>query len=163
MKVYQFLILYVLITTAIPVHVHYSEHGLINRYHVLLAFFCSLNALIALWEISLGLHIDYIQTEFKALKAKFRNDNSKAVAYFIMYDMSFFDIINLKFWSKVWSTYSWYDPSYSNRESFGFFVDVGNGWSTLIPSILFTYCMTFDIISARAIGIICILKFYHLN
>ena len=35
-------------------------------------------------------------------------------------------------WSEVWSVYSVFDPSYANRESFGFFVDVGNGWTTMV-------------------------------
>ena len=70
---------------------------------------------------------------------------------------------NLKFWSKVWSTYSLYDPSYSNRESFGFFVDVGNGWTTCIPSILALLALTLDLpgISARTVGVACMLKYYQ--
>ena len=36
----------------------------------------------------------------------------------------------------MWSTYSLWDPSYANQESFGFFIDVGNGYSTIIPCFL---------------------------
>jgi hypothetical protein len=45
-------------------------------------------------------------------------------------------------WSEVWSVYSVFDPSYANRESFGFFVDVGNGWTTMVRGSVkkFTPC-----------------------
>ena len=36
----------------------------------------------------------------------------------------------------MWSTYALYDPSYQNHESFGFFIDFGNGMSTIPPSLL---------------------------
>jgi hypothetical protein len=39
-------------------------------------------------------------------------------------------------WAIMWSTYSLWDPSYQNQESFGFFIDVGNGWSTIPPCLL---------------------------
>ena len=60
-------------------------------------------------------------------------------------------------------SYSLYDPSYSNKESFGFFVDVGNGWTTIIPSFLYLICMISKepFVGARVMGIIGILKFYQ--
>jgi len=58
--------------------------------------------------------------------------------------------------------YSLYDPSYSNQETFGFFVDVGNGWSTLLPSLLFIYCLIDQsFLSARTLGMIGLIKFYQ--
>lgn len=39
-------------------------------------------------------------------------------------------------WAKMWSTYALWDPSYQNCESYGFFIDVGNGWSTIVPCLL---------------------------
>jgi len=79
---------------------------------------------------------------------------------------SLFTIFDLKFWSKVWSTYSIYDPSYANKESFGFFVDVGNGWTTIIPSIIWYICITNhdfhkEIFTPFVIGIIGLIKFYQ--
>jgi len=44
-------------------------------------------------------------------------------------------------WSKMWSTYALYDPSYQNYESFGFFIDFGNGLSTIPPSLLVNAAM----------------------
>ena len=63
----------------------------------------------------------------------------------------------------IWSTYGLYDPSYANQESFGFFVDVGNGWTTIIPTILFLIGMTkHDLFpTSQIMGILGIIKFYQ--
>ena len=37
------------------------------------------------------------------------------------------------FWTAVWSTYSLYDDSYANPGAPGFWIDTGNGWSTVLP------------------------------
>ena len=49
--------LYVVIATGVPVVVHHSFHGVMNWTHAALAFFCGLNALIAVWEIALGVSV----------------------------------------------------------------------------------------------------------
>ena len=72
------------------------------------------------------------------------------------------NIFSSKYWSRVWSTYSLYDPSYANKESYGFFIDVGNGWSTLVPSFLYMIGVSVHtIMPARALGILGVVKFYQ--
>lgn len=164
LKVYQVLILYVLGSTGYPVYLHYQQHHVINTLHVLMTFFLTLNSLICLWEISLGLNITYIKSTYQKLLKKYGNNRLDAVVDFFFTEVGIVsDLFSLKFWSIVWSTYSLYDPSYSNRESFGFFVDVGNGWTTLIPSLLFLASMTYDItnLSPKYIGLIGVIKFYQ--
>jgi len=46
-----------------------------------------------------------------------------------------------KTWAQMWVVYSLIDPSYQNHESFGFFIDVGNGWTTILPCLLFNYAI----------------------
>jgi hypothetical protein len=160
MKVYHVVISYVLLGIAVPAFLHVKEHGKLNIYHLLVAFFCSLNILICFWEISLGFYIKHIETEYNSLKKRFKSNQFDAVIEFFFTNVGS-NLFSMKFWSKVWSTYSLYDPSYSNKESYGFFIDVGNGWSTLIPSFLFMMGLTYDILPARALGIIGVLKFYQ--
>ena len=77
------------------------------------------------------------------------------------------DVFSFKFWSRIWATYSMYDPSYANKESFGFFIDVGNGWTTILPSIIWYICITHhsalfpDVFTPFVLGIMGILKFYQ--
>mmetsp|Transcript_5973 Transcript_5973/g.6108 ORF Transcript_5973/g.6108 Transcript_5973/m.6108 type:complete len:223 (-) Transcript_5973:10-678(-) len=161
MKVFQFLILFVAITTICPALLHYFQHSVISNVQIALSFFLSLNSLICLWEISLGLYITHISNDYKKLSQKYEKNRLQCIIDFMVYKLTVNEMFSLKYWSRIWSTYSLYDPSYSNRESFGFFVDVGNGWTTLLPSILFLYSMTFPVFEARTMGLIGIIKFYQ--
>jgi len=157
-----FLVLYVLLSTAVPIYLHTREHGRANAVQGLLAFFLGLNSLICIWEMALGLHISHIKKEYLALQSKYGDDRLGAVMAFFYTPLSPSLLFSTKFWSKVWSTYSLYDPSYSNRESFGFFVDVSNGWTTILPSLLYLYAMTYSVagVSARLLGCVGLVKFY---
>ena len=55
--------------------------------------------------------------------------------------LTFEQLFDARIWSKMWSTYALYDPSYQNQESFGFFIDFGNGLSTIPPSVLMNLAM----------------------
>ena len=116
----------------------------------------------------LGLYINHIKAELKVLNEKFGVKRLDAVAEFFLHPItSVSTVFSLKFWSKVWSTYSMYDPSYANKESFGFFVDVGNGWTTIIPSIIWYIVITNhnllypQLFTPFVIGIIGLIKFYQ--
>ena len=65
------------------------------------------------------------------------------------------------FWARLWYEYAYYDPAYADRRSFGFSVDVGNGWSTLVPSLVFLVGMTAGFSSAVVLGLIGVLLFYQ--
>lgn len=127
-----------------------------------MSFFLGMNFIVCFWEIGLGLNIDHINADYKRLARKYRGKNFTAVVDFFMAPLSLSDMCSLKYWGSVWSTYSLYDPSYSNRESFGFFIDVGNGWSTLIPTVLFQVAMTDSYgMSPMTVGLVGLLSFYQ--
>lgn len=162
-KVYQFLVLYVLVCTGIFSVLHQRAHGGFCLPQVGLAFFLCLNFLICLWEISLGWHIDFIKKECERLHKKYKGNRLAACMSFFAMDLEAKDLFSGRFWSIVWSTYALYDPSYANRESFGFFIDVGNGWTTLIPTALFLVGMTFGVVPARVLGMVGLAKFYQVR
>jgi len=164
MRVYTFLVLYVAMGTALPVYLHWQTHAVVCTTQVALAFFLALNVLICLWEVGLGLHLSTIEADYKRLLKTYGGGTQRlrAVVDLMMHELTVADTVSLRFWSRIWSTYSLYDPSYSNRESFGFFVDVGNGWTTLVPSLMFLYCMTHhDVVNARLLGVVGMIKFYQ--
>lgn len=163
-----FLVMYVLATTAVPVYVHYQVHHKLCATQALLSFFLGLNVLICLWEVGLGMHIGHIETEHTRLRGIYGDAPWSAVVDFFLTPCPLDCLLSSKFWTRVWATYSLYDPSYSNRQSYGFFVDVSNGWASLLPSLLFWAAMTVDLptplggglVSARAIGCMGLVKFY---
>eukprot|EP00606_Chrysophyceae_sp_TOSAG23-5_P000012 GSChrysophyteH2.ASY1.ANO1.1586.1 assembled CDS len=105
----------------------------------------------------------YIKEQYLELRKVYKGNELAACVQFFTAPLGVSEVISLKYWSKVWSTYSLYDPSYSNKESFGFFVDVSNGFCFLLPSLMFLYAMTYDVsayLSARELGMIGMVKFY---
>ena len=73
-----------------------------------------------------------------------------------------FKLLSFKQWTLVWSGYALYDPGYAERHSFGFNIDVGNGFSTIIPATLFAFGMTYDIVSPQILGIIGVAMFWQM-
>ena len=62
------------------------------------------------------------------------------------------------------------DPSYQNTEAFGFFIDVGNGWSTIPPSLLMNYAIIYgpsrsagDAITPLLVGCISIASLWQIT
>lgn len=108
-----------------------------------LLFFNNLNTLIAILEIVLAIHISNIQADYKLLKEKYHKREWEACLAFLFMPMPLTSLFDGRLWSKMWATYSLYDPSYSNNEAFGFFIDFGNGLSTIPPFLLWNYAILF--------------------
>jgi len=89
-------------------------------------------------EICLGLNIDYIQRDYEKLRARYPHGKNewRACVDYLTAPLTLRGLFDKVWLCKMWSTYALYDPSYQNRESFGFFIDFGNGMSTIPPSLL---------------------------
>jgi hypothetical protein len=161
MRVWNVVLFVVLGGTAVPIALHHHFHGVFNPYQMALAFFTWLNAIIALWEICLFLRIDLIEEQHRRFLVEYRGRELDRARDFFTTRVPIGRLFSPTLWAELWSTYSIFDDSYANRKSFGFFVDIGNGFSTLVPSFLFLYGMTFAIVPARVLGIVGLLLFYQ--
>ncbi len=167
MRVFHVLIVYVLLGTAAPLLACawlLDGPAVVSPTRVALAFFLVLNVLICLWEIALGRYISEIAAEFAALQKTFGARRWDAVMHTMLFPIeSVSQLFSMRFWTRIWSTYALFDSSYANRESFGFFVDVGNGWTTLLPSALFIAALVAEdaVCSARVLGCIGLCKFWQ--
>lgn len=101
-----------------------------------LLVFNNLNIFIAMCEICLGFNIAYIQRDYQKLRAKHKGREGAACLAFLTMPLTPRLAFDPRVWSKMWSTYALYDPSYQSHDSFGFFIDFGNGLSTIPPSVL---------------------------
>jgi len=111
---------------------------------VSLAFFLGLNAIVCLWEISLFKQTDLVERKHR-LYMKQVNAGASALSVatqFFTLPVHAGNVFSSQLWAEVWAYYSVFDASYANRQSFGYFVDVGNGFTTLIPTVLFCVAMT---------------------
>jgi hypothetical protein len=161
LRVWNIVLLAVVGGTAAPIALHRHFYGVFNPHQMALAFFTWLNAIIALWEICLFLRIELIEKQHRRFAIDYRGRELDRVRDFFGASVPLGRVFSPTLWAELWSTYSIFDDSYADRKSFGFFVDIGNGFSTLIPSLLFLYGMTFEILPARVFGIVGLLLFYQ--
>lgn len=62
--------------------------------------------------------------------------------FFTGLKVNFQNVCSSELWTEVWAYYSVFDRSYCSTESFGYFIDVGNGFSTIVPTVIFLFGMT---------------------
>lgn len=127
-----------------------------------LIFFNNLNIFIALCEICLGVHIEHIQKEYQKLRLKYKGKEVSGCLAFLTKPLTFPQLFDGKTWALMWSTYALYDPSYQNNESFGFFIDFGNGMSTILPCLIINAGLVFpDKLSHLLVGCISIALYWQ--
>lgn len=148
--------------TALHVGLHYRMHGLFNPTQIGLAFFLVINAMVAWWEIALFASQDQIQSEYDRIREPYRGREVQRVAEVFARRVPVRRALAFDEWTTIWSTYSLFDPGYSDRRSFGYNIDVGNGFTTLIPATLFAFGMTFELMPARVLGIIGVIMFWQM-
>lgn len=136
---------------------HFAIHGVVNGWQVALAVFLAINTLICFWEMALYFQIDTIE----AWHHQPQHTSGRPRGSFFTSSATLRDLASTRLWARVWSEYARYDPSYADRRSFGFAIDVGNGFSTLIPSLVFFFAMTVPTLPARVVGLIGALFFYQ--
>ena len=64
-------------------------------------------------------------------------------------------------WADAWATYAQYDDSYADRGSFGFNVDIGNGFVTPVPTLFLYASYTFDFLPSLYAGILGAMVFWQ--
>jgi hypothetical protein len=162
MRIYQVVLFAVLAGTALPVALHHHVHGVWNVHQIGLAFFLWLNTIIAFWEICLFLRIDLITKQYERFAVEYKGRELDRVKDFFNAPIAFSAIFSPTVWAELWSSYAVFDESYANKKSFGFFIDIGNGFSTFIPTLLVLYGMTYALLPARVLGIVALLILYQM-
>lgn len=162
LRVYHIVLFAVIGGTALPVWLHWRTHAAINVHQIGMAFFLWINAIIALWEICLFLRIDHIERQHAIFVPKYKGRELDCAVDFFKKSVPLGKILSPTVWADLWASYSVFDESYANRKSFGFFVDVGNGFTTFLPALLVIVGMTFEVIPARALGIVALILNYQM-
>ena len=148
--------------TSLHIWLHHRAHGIYNITQIGLAFFLVVNVMIAWWEIALFVRQDQIRAEYDAIREPYRGREMAAVAQVFTRPIPLLNVFSFREWTRIWSTYSLFDPGYSDRRSFGYNIDVGNGFTTLVPAMLFAFGMTYDLVPPRVLGIVGIIIFWQM-
>jgi len=149
--------LYLVFAVGATVAAHYAVRGVVNGWHVTIAFFLFTNIMICWLEISLGASIGLIEYWHHDPAGR----AERPPADVLISPMTLREAISMRPWVRNMSEYVYYDDSYANRSSYGFWADVGNGWVTLLPSIFFLVGMTAGMVSPVVLGLVGALIFYQ--
>ena len=156
-----YIVIYHLVVAGGLVVWHYSAHRVVSPTQILLAVFQTINAWICVCEWALLFYPQRIQRESANFIATHGPHVLPPVFLFERAKLS--ELLTVRYWSIMWSTYASLDPAYVDTTTFGYCVDVGNGVTTLLPTILFAYGMTAQnsFLSAPALGMIGLVHFYQ--
>jgi len=153
--------LWVFLWSGGAVLLHVAVRGVVNPFQVLLSIFLAINLMICVWEMCLLFRIDMIEERYRQRQHAMRGGERRRGRSFFLSRVHFRELGSATLWSRVWSEYALYDPSYADRRSFGFAIDVGNGFSTLVPSLVFLFGMSFGFLPPAALGIVGLIVFYQ--
>lgn len=157
LPVWTWLVVWMAVWAGVPVATSALLYGTFNGGAALLAIFLAINILVCSWEISLGARITDIERWHHAPEAA--PERPRGSLYFVRVTPR--ELLSTRLWARVWYEYAYLDPSYADRKSFGFAIDVGNGWSTLVPSLVFLFGMTIEIMPPVALGLLGALIFWQ--
>jgi hypothetical protein len=132
--------------TVAAVELHRREHGVVNVWHALLAFFLILNSFIAVCEQHLHCGIAYIGRQSRIMIRRYGNNGREfegAISWFAT-PLTRHNVLH-KAWADMWTTYTLFDPCYASDETYGYWVDSGNGFFTLLPSLALLYNLTYPL------------------
>jgi hypothetical protein len=144
---------------AASVAVHTSVRGF-SWTAAAIALFLSINVLICFWELILYFYSAEVADEYN------RSVAAEATSFRLIGRI--FSArerhagLSPKYWVRVWSYYARLDRDYIDRRSFGFNVDVGNGFSTLVPSVFILIMMTWQAVPARWLGMLMLVVLYQM-
>ena len=141
----------------------YGARGDFGVIHAVLSLFFSINLLICYLEACLFLRRDYIEERAEYWRERRGETGKTPAAEFLLTKVPLTKILSPTVWADVWATYAQYDGSYADRRTYGFNVDIANGFATPLPTLILYAAYTFDILPALVSGIIGVMLFWQLT
>lgn len=128
---------------------------------IALIVFSWINIVITAWEIALHLEIDLIERQYAHYAENYHGREFDRVVDLFKSPIRVGEIFSTRTWAEIWSTYALFDDAYANKRSFGFWIDTGNGFFTLLPSLFVVYGLTTQAFSARVMGMVSLVLFWQ--
>ena len=147
--------------TLFGIGARYQVHGDGSALHALLSLFLSLNLLIAYWEICLFLRRDLVETRTAHWREWSKRTGGTPAVEFLRAKVPLVRLLSPTVWADVWAAYSQYDSSYADRRTFGFNVDIVNGFLTPVPTLIVYAACTFRFLPAVLTGIVGVILFWQ--
>ena len=120
----------------------------------MLGLFLSTHLLIRGWEARLFLRRDVIAAHAAVWRQWQRDTGRSPVGGILDAGVLCRRALSRAVWAGVWATCPLFDGSFSDRRSFGFSADVGNGLVTPVPTLVLYAAFALGILPAVAAGIL---------
>eukprot|EP00903_Cladosiphon_okamuranus_P022064 g20291.t1 len=138
---------------------HYSTFGGVNVAVQSVLLFLCINFVICLWEFCLCYkHALIRETHAKRVK----DGQTRSVTVVVFRWMRFGEILSPSFWANIWIDYSRFDDAYTIPDSAGFNIDVGNGHSTVLPTLFLLASMVHPMADPKVTGMVGLLMHYQM-
>lgn len=131
----------------------YLKHEL-SIIYVILSVFFSINILICWWEVCLFLQRTRVENRTSYWRERRIQTGRLPHVEFFTTKIPLKQAFSSKIWADIWATYAQYDPSFADRQTYGFNVDIANGFFTLLPTIFLYVAFTVNIVPAYIAGMI---------
>ena len=158
-----FTVLVIATLTLAGIGARYWVRGDFNVIHALLILFLSINLVICYWEVCLFLKRDYIESRAEYWRKRWRETGRNPATEFLAAKIPLTKMLSPTVWADVWATYSQFDGSYADRRTYGYTVDIANGFVTPAPTLILYAAFTFDILPALVAGIVGVMLFWQLT
>ena len=144
----------VAVLTLTGVGTRYYVRGDLDVLHCLLSLFFSTNLVVCYWEACLFFRRDYIEERTEYWRRRQRETGRRPAVEFLTARVPLRQALSPTVWADVWATYSLFDGSFSDRRTYGFNVDVANGFLTPVPTLILYAAYTVDFLPAVLAGIL---------
>ena len=147
---------------ALPgIGVRYLLHDGLDAFQCLFSLFFATNLLICYWEMCLFFRRDYIAERAEFWRRRRHETGRTPAVEFLTTSVPLHRILSPTVWADVWATYSLFDSAYADRNTYGFNVDIANGFMTPAPTLILYVTYTAGLLPAVAAGILGVLLFWQ--
>jgi len=149
------------VLTAVGIGGRYWVNGHLNAYFCLLSLFFSTNLLICYWEACLFWRRDSIGQRTEYWRQRREETGRTPAVEFLTTKVPLTQILSPTVWADVWATFSMYDESYTDRRTYGFNIDIANGFFTAVPTLVLYAAFTVAFLPALFAGILGVMLFWQ--
>ena len=141
----------------------YGLRGDFDVIHALLILFFSINLVICHWELCLFFKRDYIEERAQYWRERREKTGRMPAVEFLTGRVPLTRLLSSETWADVWATYAQFDSSYADRRTYGYNVDIANGFVTPLPMLILFAAFTVDFLPALVAGIVGAMMFWQLT
>ena len=116
---------------------------------------------ICYWEACLFWRRDSIGQRTEYWRQRREETGRTPAVEFLTTKVPLTQILSPTVWADVWATFSMYDESYTDRRTYGFNIDIANGFFTAVPTLVLYAAFTVAFLPALFAGLLGVMLFWQ--